>query len=103
MVGIFLLTKVQEAQTPQQKQILEAALVGAFPDSWRDIGNGSYLVATSKSMITQDISGAAGITGGEAGSYIVTSLQPYYGWASTASRPLRRVMNTSDCLSAPPT
>lgn len=84
MVAIFLLAKVQETQTAQQKEALETALLGAFPDSWRDIGNGSYLVATNKSMITQDISAAAKITGGEVGAYIVTSLDPYYGWASKA-------------------
>lgn len=82
MVTIFLFTKVQELQTPSQKEILEAALSKEFHDSWRDVGNGSYLVATTKPLITQDVTGLAGVTGGLAGSYIVTNLEPYFGWAS---------------------
>lgn len=84
MVAIFLLTKVQDPLTPEQKKVLEASLSKEFPDFWREAGNGTYLVATSKPMIPQDISGSLGISVGNAGSYIVTVMEPYYGWAGKA-------------------
>jgi hypothetical protein len=52
MVTLFLFAKVQELQTPEQKVSLEANLDKEFHDSWRDLGNGSYLVATGKPLIT---------------------------------------------------
>ena len=82
MAVIYLLTKVQDGQTPEQKSALLAALKTEFPDTWRDIGNDCYLVASSKPMITQDISTSAQITAGAAGAYLITKLDPYYGWAS---------------------
>ena len=82
MVTIFLFTKVQEPQTPDQKVTLEVSLNSEFHDSWRDVGNDNYLVATSKPLITQDVTKLAGVTDGVAGSYVVTNLEPYYGWAS---------------------
>lgn len=82
MVSLFLFSKVQEPQTPQQKTSMIAALSANFPDAWRDVGNGNFIVATSKTLITQDVANLVGITSGNAGAYIVTNLEPYYGWAN---------------------
>ena len=84
MTSIFLFTKVQDAQTPAQKLAIEVALEAQFKDSWRDLGNGSYLVATSKPLITQDVTRLAGVADGHAGAYIVTTTDPYFGWASNS-------------------
>lgn len=82
MVTLFLFTKVQEPQTLQQKANLVAALNAEFRDSWRDIGNDNYLVATSRPLIAQDVTKLASVSDGQAGSYIVTNLEPYFGWAN---------------------
>ena len=84
MVAIYLFTKVQEQQTPAQKLHLTTALTAEFPNSWRDIGNDNYLVATGKPLITQDVTKLAGVTEGQAGAYIVTNTDPYFGWANRA-------------------
>lgn len=82
MVVLFLLTKVQEPQNPGQKTALVSSLNTHFPDSYRDIGNDNYLVATSRPLIAQDVTKQIGISDGIAGSYLVTGLEPYFGWAN---------------------
>lgn len=82
MASIYLLSKVQNAATSEQRTWINASIVMNFPDRWRDIGNDCYLVATTKPMVTEDVSVLAGIKDGQAGTYIVTKMDPYYGWAN---------------------
>ena len=96
MATIFILTKVQEAQTPAQSKSLVDALTKEFPDSWHDLGNSSYLVATPKPLITQDITKLAGISGGTAGSYLVTNLDSYFGWANRSTWEWIKAMKERD-------
>lgn len=84
MAAIYLLTKVQEEQTAEQRTALIAKLETEFPDAWRDLGMGSFLVATSKPVVTQDVANSLGISEGIAGSYILTKMEPYYGYANKA-------------------
>lgn len=85
MAAIFLLAKVDNEQRLDQKKVLESNLAREFPQKWRDIGNGCYLVATDSSVVTQDVSDKSGISDGGAGGYIVTAINPYYGWASNST------------------
>ena len=82
MSSIFLLTKVQESLTPAQKTSLADALGREFSDSWRDLGNDNFLVATSKPLTTQDVTRLLEIDEGAAGTYIVSGIESYFGMAS---------------------
>ena len=82
MVAIFLLTKVQEPQTPAQKAGLVGTLGREFVDSWRDLGNDNYLAATSKPLTTQDVTRLTGIADGAAGTFIVSGIESYFGLAN---------------------
>ena len=81
-MAIFLLTKVQETLSPEQRKKLEAALAERYVEGWRDIGNGNYLVASSKPLTTQDFSSDLGIVDGSVGAYLVSVVDSYYGWAN---------------------
>ena len=84
MAAIFILTKVQEVQTPSQHESLIATLNKEFPERWFALGNENYLVATSKPLITPDITKLTGVVDGAQGSYLVTNLDSYYGWANAS-------------------
>lgn len=82
MAVIYLLTKVQEPQTPDQRLKLHAALQEHFPEKWHGVGQDCYLVATNRPILTEELSRELKIADGEVGSYIVTNLDPYYGYAN---------------------
>lgn len=84
MAVIYLLSKVQEPLDNQKDKVIEAILTAKFPDRWRSVGNGCYLVAAPSTMITRDVSTEAGLTDGAFGAYIVSRLDTYWGWASGA-------------------
>lgn len=96
MAAVFVLTKVQGSQTPEQRAKLLATLGREFPNGWRDLGGDSYLVSTPKPLITQDISRITGITDGGVGAYLVTTLDPYFGWASASTWEWIRAMKEQD-------
>jgi hypothetical protein len=81
MANIYILVKVGEPQASEKRSKLEANLASNFPDGWRKLEQGSYLVASDEPLLTRDVSDKAGITNGEVGSYIVTKIDAYYGWA----------------------
>lgn len=81
MAAIYVLIKVGEPQTPEKRSKIEADLASNFTKGWRKLENGSYLVATENPLLTREVSDMAGISDGLAGSYIVTKMDSYYGWA----------------------
>lgn len=81
MATIYVLIKVGEPQTSEKRSKIEANLASNFAKGWRKLENGSYLVAVSEPSLTRGVSDMAGISDGEVGSYIVTKLDPYFGWA----------------------
>ena len=81
MAQIFLLAKIGLPLSEEARANLEGALDMRFPQAWRAIGNGSYLLATTMVRITQDISTEIGITDGHFGEFLVTDIGSYFGWA----------------------
>jgi hypothetical protein len=84
MATIYLLAKTGELQNPTFASKLEGNLEKHFSHKWRNIGAGAYLVSVDEPTVTQDLAEKLEVTGGGVGSYIVTKLDPYYGWGSKA-------------------
>ncbi len=82
MATIFLLTKAQAPQTAEQRAALVARLDADFPEYWYDAGNGCFLVATLRPIITKELTEILALSDGTCGSYIVSNLDSYHGWAS---------------------
>jgi len=82
MAKIFLLACVDNAPTDEETAKVRASLAHSFGEKFLEMGNRSFLVAAEAPILTKDISDKAGISDGDAGSYIVTPLDSYYGWAN---------------------
>lgn len=85
MTTIYVLIKVGDIQDAAKKLTVETGLKAAFESgftsAWRPVGHGTYLVAVKEPTLTRNVSDKLGVSDGKAGSYIVTKLDPYYGWA----------------------
>jgi len=82
MATIYVLIKVGETQNAAQQSTIEAKLNEHSGDTWRRLDNGTYLVAVTEPTLTREVSDKTGISDGEVGSYNVTKLDPFFGWAS---------------------
>ena len=80
MATVFILIKVGKAQNDMERATIESNLGEHYGDSWRHLGLGSYLVAEQDPILTREVSDKIGISGGEVGEYIVTKLDPFFGW-----------------------
>lgn len=85
MATVYLLSKISTPLEDYQRENLEEKLNEAFGTKWRAIGNGSYLVAADSTFVTEDISNKAGISEGYMGEFIVTALQPYFGFGPNSN------------------
>jgi len=81
MATVYILVKVGEPQEPEKISTIEANLASKFANRWRRLQHGSYLVAADEPLLTRDVSDMTGISDGQVGSYIVTRMDSYYGWA----------------------
>lgn len=81
MATVYLLVKVGEVQNATAKAKLEENLTEHYDSKWRRLDHGSYLVAVDEPTLTREVSDNTGISDGEVGSYIVTKLDPFFGWA----------------------
>lgn len=85
MPTIYLLSKITGPLDQQERDKIENSLSDVFGTSWRDVGNGSYLVSADSTLVTEDISNKIGISEGNMGEYIVTALQPFYGFGPNSN------------------
>ena len=80
MATIYVLIKVDKAQNDAQRERIVSNLRERYGDAWRYLGLDSYLVAEQEPILTRELSDKIGVSGGDVGNYIVTKLDPYFGW-----------------------
>ena len=80
MATIYVLIKSGKAQNDTEKATIRSNLGKHYGDAWRHLGLDSYLVAEQETILTREVSEKIGISGGGVGNYIVTRLDPFFGW-----------------------
>ncbi|MFE3836945.1 hypothetical protein [Pseudogemmobacter sonorensis] len=83
MAAIYLLTKLKNEQTPEQRKTLKENLEQIYPGQWFDLGRDCYLVATTRPTVTRDLAIELGVRDGSLGNYLVTKVEQHAGYASS--------------------
>lgn len=93
---IFLLTKVGALQTPEQGAALNQKLNSVFPNRTRDLGAGAFLISVPQVMTSKDVGTAIDLGEGQFGSYIITPVPAYWGYADRSIWEWITIMGATD-------